>query len=291
MPQDGNVKNVRNDTSAGNANHMSDAFQPSRMRVRLGSLGLDAVTFDEAVAWTLDYIANHREGPPARICSPNAAIVAQADEDAAFAEIVRSSDLVVADGLPLVWAASLLGAPLPGQIRGVDLMEAICAAGAPTGLSIYILGGLPGAARIAAERLSSRNPGLRIAGFDCPPIGFENDPEMSRHVRERIVVAAPDFLVVALGSPKQERWIFDHLRDLRIGAIQGVGGAIDTVAGLRKRPPVWMRRIGLEWFGRLWNEPGRLWSRYLVGNARFLWIVFRQWLRRRMPHAHGPRRD
>jgi hypothetical protein len=70
MPQDGNVKNVRNDTSAGNANHMSDAFQPSRMRVRLGSLGLDAVTFDEAVAWTLDYIANHREGPPARICSP-----------------------------------------------------------------------------------------------------------------------------------------------------------------------------------------------------------------------------
>ena len=288
MPQDGEV---RNDTSAENANKTAESFQPSRMRVSLGSLSLDAITFKEAVAWTLGHIANHKQGPPARICSPNAAIVAQADEDAAFAEIVRSSDLVVADGLPLVWAASLLGTPLPGQIRGVDLMEAICAAGAPTRLSIYILGGLPRAAEIAAGRLSSFNPGLRIAGTDCPPIGFEDDVDVSRQVLERIIAAAPEFLIVALGSPKQERWIFHNFRDLPVGAIQGVGAAVDTVAGLRKRPPAWMGNIGLEWFGRLMNEPGRLWSRYLVGNARFIWIVFRQWLRPGTPHGHGQGRN
>ena len=172
-----------------------------------------------------------------------------------------------------------LGTPLGGQIRGVDLLQAICAAGAPVGLSIYILGGLPGAAELAAKRLAVPNPGLRIAGTDCPPIGFESDPKVNQQVRERIVAAAPDLLIVALGSPKQERWIFDNYRDLPIGVVQGVGAAVDTLAGLRKRPPAWMRNVGLEWFGRLLNEPGRLWSRYLFGNARFVWIVFRQWLR------------
>jgi N-acetylglucosaminyldiphosphoundecaprenol N-acetyl-beta-D-mannosaminyltransferase len=281
MPED------RKDDSAGNISEMADASQTSRKRVSLGPLGLDAVTFNEAVAWILDYIANPREGLPARICSPNAAIVALADEDNAFAEIIRSSDLVVADGLPLVWAASLIGTPLGGQIRGVELMEAICAAGAPSRLSIYILGGLPGAAEIAAERLSTRNAGTRIAGFDCPPVGFENNLEISRQVRERIVAAAPEFLIVALGSPKQERWIFDNYLNLPVGVIQGVGGAVDTIAGLRKRPPAWMRSVGLEWFGRLLNEPARLWRRYFFGNPRFLWIVIRQWRQSGTRHEHG----
>jgi len=269
----------RNDASAGNTGQTVNADPPSRKRVSLGSLELDAVSFDEAVAWTLDYIAKHNEGPPARICSPNAAIVALADEDAAFAEIVRANNLVVADGLPLVWAASLLGTPLYGQIRGVDLMAAICTAAAPLGLRMYILGGLPGAAEIMAERLLSHNPGLRIVGIDCPPIGFEDVPEVNRQVRERIAAAAPEFLIVALGSPKQERWISANHHDLPVRVIQGVGAAVDTFAGLRRRPPAWMRNVGLEWFGRLLNEPGRLWKRYLIGNARFVWIVFRQWLR------------
>ncbi len=287
MPRDQNGPSDANDATPRSASLSTDASRPSRKRVSLGPVGLDAISFDEAVAWTLDYIGCHKQGPPASICSPNAAIIAHADQDTAFAEIIRNTNLVVADGLPLVWAASLLGTPLRGQIRGVDLMEAICAKGASAGLSIYILGGLPGAAEMAAERLSSRNPGLRIAGVDCPPIGFEIDVELSRQVRKRIAVAAPELLIVALGSPKQERWIFDNCRDLPVGVIQGVGAAIDTVAGLRKRPPAWMRNTGLEWFGRLLNEPGRLWRRYLVGNTRFVWIIFRQRLRSGKPRGQN----
>jgi N-acetylglucosaminyldiphosphoundecaprenol N-acetyl-beta-D-mannosaminyltransferase len=265
-------------------------FRVSAKRVVIGNLNLDKATFDEAVAWTLNYIENHRGGPPARICCPNASLVVLAEADEAFAEIVRTSDLVVADGRPLLWAAALVGESLGDQIRGVELMEAICAAGASGGLNIYILGGLPGAAELAGQRLLARNPGLRLAGTHTPPIGFENHPAVNRQIKERIIAAAPDFLIVALGSPKQERWIFDNYRDLPVGAIQGVGAAVDTVAGLRKRPPAGMRNLGLEWLGRLLHEPRRLWRRYIFGNARFVYIVYRQWRSvRNLQRRGGPR--
>ncbi len=256
----------------------SDGLRPPGARVLVGPLPLDPVGFDEAVAWTIEYIRHRGQRPPARIACPNAAIVSLADADPGFARIVAQSNLVVADGLPLLWAARLLGKPLPAQIRGVDLMERLCAAAAANPMSFYILGGLPGAAEIAARRLVNRYPGLQFAGSDCPPLGFESDPQLNRQVRDRIAAVAPDLLIVALGSPKQEWWISRNCRDLPIGAIQGVGAAIDTYAGLRERPPEWMRNLGLEWFGRLLAEPRRLWRRYIFGNTRFLWIVFRQWL-------------
>jgi exopolysaccharide biosynthesis WecB/TagA/CpsF family protein len=252
-------------------------YFPAKERVFIGPLPLDTVTFDEAVGWALDYIGSKPDREPARISCPNASLVALADGDEGFAHIVRTSNLVVADGLPLVWAASLLGTPLGGQIRGVDLMERICAALATRGMSFYILGGLPGAAEITASRLMERYPGLRLAGVECPPVSFETDPEMNRRVREKIIAARPDFLIVALGSPKQERWMYENFRDLPVGIIHGVGAAVDTFAGLRKRPPVWMRTIGLEWLGRLLSEPHRLWRRYIFGNSRFIYIIFRQW--------------
>ncbi len=263
---------------ADHTSRRKDGAPPAaKERIFVGPVPLDVLTFNEAVQCALRYIESKSVAPPARIVCPNAFLVALADSDKAYANIIRSCELVVADGLPLVWAASLLGTPLPEQIRGVDLMEAICAACAASGMTFYILGGLPGGAERAAEKLVQRNSGLRLAGIDCPPIGFEADPAANQRVRDKIVAAAPDFLIVALGSPKQEWWISENCRDLPVGAIHGVGAAIDTVAGLRRRPPQWMRSIGLEWLGRLIFEPRRLWRRYLFGNARFLAIVYRQW--------------
>jgi N-acetylglucosaminyldiphosphoundecaprenol N-acetyl-beta-D-mannosaminyltransferase len=164
-------------------------------------------------------------------------------------------------------------------------MERICAAGAVSGMSFYIVGGIPGAAEIAANRLTERYPGLRLAGIDCPPDAFEADPGMNRQVCEKIIAAKPDFLIVALGSPKQEYWIHRNYRNLPVGIMQGVGAAVDTLAGLRQRPPVWLRKIGLEWLGRLFAEPRRLWRRYLFGNPRFLYLVFHQW--RNTRHARA----
>jgi N-acetylglucosaminyldiphosphoundecaprenol N-acetyl-beta-D-mannosaminyltransferase len=255
--------------------------RPNKPRVRIGKLLLDPVTFDEAVAFVFDSIQNHRQEGPTRISCPNAQLVDLGEDDPNFAHIIATSNLVVADGLPLVWASRLLGNPLPAQIRGVDLMERICSAGAARTMSIYILGGLPGAAEIAAQRLTQNYPGLQLAGADCPPAGFEQNPALNRQVRQKIEAAKPGFLIVALGSPKQEQWIDRNCRDLPIGAIQGVGAAVDTYAGLRSRPPQWMQSTGLEWLGRLLAEPGRLWRRYIFGNTRFVWIIFRQRLTRR----------
>ncbi|AXC11848.1 N-acetylmannosaminyltransferase [Acidisarcina polymorpha] len=263
------------------ADRAADRAWPAGERVIIGAVALDAIDFEGAVTWALDSMKTRAEHPPRRIVSPNAWLVALADADPGFASLLRSFNLVVADGLPLVWAASLLGTPLRGQIRGVDLMENICEAAAAHRMSFYVLGGLSGAAEIAARRLTLSYPGLRLAGIDSPPLGFEADDLLKQQVRDKIAAAAPDFLIVALGSPKQEWWIHENCRDLPVGVIQGVGAAIDTYAGLRKRPPRWMRVIGLEWFGRLLAEPKRLWRRYLLGNPRFLWIIFRQWFRAR----------
>jgi N-acetylglucosaminyldiphosphoundecaprenol N-acetyl-beta-D-mannosaminyltransferase len=253
----------------------------SESRILIGAAALDTLSFEDAVQWVLKHIEKKGAEAPVRIVCPNASLVVLADADEAYAKMLRACELVVPDGLPLIWAASLLGTPLPEQIRGVDLMEAICLAGGALGMSFYILGGLPGAAEGAAKRLMLWGQGLRLAGTDCPPFGFEADPSANQRVWEKIVAARPDFLIVALGSPKQERWISENYRGLPVGAIQGVGAAIDTVAGLRRRPPLWTRRFGLEWLGRLIYEPRRLWRRYLFGNARFLYIVFRQWLKKR----------
>src|SRR5271155_4733068 len=159
------------DHNAGQPSAPAGNSPASAKRILVGAGPLDTVTFDEAVSWTVNYIEKRGNDPPARISCPTAFLVVLADADQAFADIIRASNLVVVDGKPLVWAASLLGTPLPSQIRGVDLMESICAAGAAREMSLYILGGVPGAAESAAERLLECNPGLRVAGIDCPPVG------------------------------------------------------------------------------------------------------------------------
>jgi N-acetylglucosaminyldiphosphoundecaprenol N-acetyl-beta-D-mannosaminyltransferase len=160
-------------------------------------------------------------------------------------------------------------------------MEEMCALGAPDRLSVYFLGGLPGAANTAAARLAARYPGLVIAGTDCPPPGFEKDAMATRLVLKRITAAKPDLLCVAFGAPRQEIWMHQHCSTLPIGSALSVGAAFDTQAGLRKRAPRWTHAIGAEWLYRLCMEPRRLWRRYLIGNCQFLGIVAEEWWQQR----------
>ncbi len=275
------------DSAAPPESDRSSRSQASSKRVSIGTLPLDPVTLSQAVLWILGYLRSADSRLPARISCPNASLIVLAEADPGFAKTVSTANVVVADGKPLLWAAFLLGTPLPGQVRGVELMEQICAGGAAIQMSIYIVGGLPGAAEKSANLLVTRYPGLRLAGTDCPVLHFEQNAAFNEQVLKKITAAAPDFLIVALGSPKQEWWIDRYFRDLPVGAIIGVGAAVDTYAGLRRRPPAWMQKVGLEWLGRLLREPGRLWRRYLFGNGRFLYIVVRQlWLARKSRNEH-----
>lgn len=242
-------------------------------RLHFGNIVIDRVDMDGAVERVAAHLAGKRE-QCFQVTTPNAQFVQLAKNDASFAAIVHGADLSVADGVPLVWASRLLGCPLPGRVNGTDMMLRLCEEAPKRGWSVYFLGGQPGAAEKSAEVMRAQHPGLKVAGTDCPPMGFINNPELDAEAVRRIDAAAPDIVFVALGAPKQEVWASTH-RHIGAGVLMGVGGSFEMVAGMAQRAPVWMQRYGLEWMWRLIVEPRRMWKRYLVGNTYFVMTLVR----------------
>ena len=246
-------------------------------RVYISRVPLDSVHIADALDW-ISAVTRDGRTSSIHVVTPNAQFVQIARSSSRFAQVLRLSDLSVADGVPLVWACRLLGHPIPGRINGTDLMVRLCKWAAEHNASVYLLGGRPGAADLAASRLVQSYPGLRIAGVDCPAMDFMNDPLLDAAVSGRIQTAKPDLLFVGLGAPKQEFWIQDH-RYLPAKVMVGIGGSFELVAGLTRRAPERMQKAGLEWLWRLIMEPRRLFTRYLVGNTLFILIVLQQWIR------------
>ena len=260
----------------------------SAARVFFGTAPVDAVSMDSAAQWLLRALQQGHTAAtrsPRLVMGPNAFLVTLAASDRGFAEALNKASLCLPDGMSVVWGARLLGVRIPERVPGGEFMERMCALCAANGLSVYLLGGMPGAAEGAARVLKQRYPELHVAGTDCPPLGFEQDEALNEAVRARIVAARPDLLCVALGAPKQEIWMLDECGSLPVGAALSVGAALDTQAGLRKRAPAWTHNIGAEWLYRLAMEPRRLWKRYLLGNLVFAGITAKQWARHRRKHA------
>jgi len=251
---------------------------PKPPRFLIDRVPIDCATMEYALAWVVQRLTHRSGGSPLLIMGPNAQLVSIATTNTRFAKAIQAADLLVPDGISIVLASRLLGGRIPERLTGGELMERLCAECAKHGLSVFFLGGLPGAADGAALQLERRYPGLRVAGTYWPPYGFENDVVESARVRRVVSDAAPDLLCVAFGAPKQEIWMHDNCRSLPIGAAIAVGAALDTQAGLRKRAPRWTHKMGLEWLYRFAREPRRLWRRYLLGNSCFLFLVIRQWL-------------
>ena len=251
----------------------------------VGQLPINRVRMAEAVETILRHARRVRTerlvGEAAHVFGINAQIAVLASEDEGFVQAILSGHLLYPDGISLVIASHFLGRPLAERIPGSELMELLCCEAAKEGLSAYFLGGLPHAAENCARILKDRYPGLGIAGHCCPPLGFELDREESAKVLRSIQTAAPDLLFVGLGVPKQELWISANSPVLPIGVAFSVGAALDTISGYRQRAPLWTRRTGLEWLGRLVREPRRLWRRYLIANPKFVWLVLKQWIRQR----------
>ena len=248
-------------------------------RKRIGALLVDNTTIKEAGLFAADLARQRpRLSTPALMTSVNAQAVLIAEESKRFAEILNGSALSIADGMSIVIASRLLGTPLHERVAGVDLVEELCKLCALEGLSVYFVGGRPGAASLTAEILVRRYPGLNVAGIDCPPYGFEIVSNENEKVLQRIRTAAPDLLFVALGTPKQEYWTAHNLSELKVAVAIPVGAAFEMIAGLVPRAPRWLQSIGMEWLFRLVLEPRRLWRRYLIGNPRFIRLLARQFL-------------
>ena len=203
---------------------------------------------------------------------------------------LKKADLVTADGMPIVLLSRLMFRRLPERVTGADMVPAICRRCAEEGLSVYVLGGDKKAVEEAFENIglgrdtsdarreetsrpvsdvSCHKPSLRVAGIDSSFVKLDEDQP---DIIDRINAAKPDVLFVALGNPKQELWMGRNADKLDVGAIIGVGGTFNFIAGRVKRAPKWVQRSGLEWIYRIIQEPGRLWRRYAYGFVKFSWL-------------------
>lgn len=186
--------------------------------------------------------------------------------DAEYRGILQSSDLRLADGIGLRIAGRLLRSEIKQNVNGTDLFPVLCEMAAARGLRIFLLGGRPGVAADVASRMSARFPKLQFSGVRH---GYFQPHEEAGVVNE-INASGTDILLVAFGAPLQEKWIRRNRQRLAVRSALGVGGLFDFYSGRIPRAPQWLRELGLEWTFRLYQEPGRMWRRYLVGNVVFL---------------------
>jgi len=254
--------------------------QPAR--VMLCGLAIDAVTRAATVRRMIELARSGRGGWVVTVNLDILRQIAQGGELLKWAEHV---DYWVADGMPLIWASRLQGRPLPERVCGSDLIWDVPAAAAQAGLRIFLLGGNPGAADRAAERLRARVPALEIATH-TPSFGFEADPAAMGAIRHALRRAEPHIVLVALGSPRQERLIATLRTEFPGVCWMGCGYAFSFAAGDSPRAPGIWQRLGLEWLHRLLSEPRRLWRRYLLHDLPFAVRLFADaWRRRREGRA------
>jgi N-acetylglucosaminyldiphosphoundecaprenol N-acetyl-beta-D-mannosaminyltransferase len=273
---------IEDATTTTNENAPASVRLPLPPRFVLGKVPVDRISMDYAAVLMVEALLQRGDLPPLTVVGPNAHLVTMAERDPRFADAMLDADLSVPDGISVVMASRVLGSPIPERVTGGDLMERMCAEAAHYGFRVFFLGGLPGAAVMAAHNLRDRYRGLCVCGTCCPPPRFETDAAELDRIQQAIEDAAPDLLCVALGAPKQEIWIRENRARLKVGVIMAVGAALDTQAGLRRRAPKWVQAIALEWLFRLLMEPRRLWRRYLIGNAQFVLLVMWQWTRQTM---------
>lgn len=213
-------------------------------RFQLFAIGIDRVTMAEAVERCLRFIAS---GQPHMVVTPNAEIAYAAAENPLLARIINQADLVVPDGAGVVLASRILGDPVPEKVAGTDLATRLVGELNRTGGRIFLLGTKPEVVAQAAERLKAQYPGLSAIGFHHGFWKPEEEPALIAQIRE----TRPDVLFVALGSPKQERWIRAHQAETGAPLAIGVGGTIDVWAGVAQRAPEWMIKANLEWLFRV----------------------------------------
>lgn len=238
--------------------------------VPLMGLEFSALSEGDTIEYVLDNVAGGRGG---WLCTANLDIVRQFRGSAAVRELVSRASLIVADGMPLVWASGLQGTPLPERVAGSTLVVKLSAAAAAAGASIFLLGGNPGTAEAAASKLAEQNPGLHIAGTVCPPFGFEEQPDELARIERLVLDAAPDIVYVGLGFPKQELLIARLRAQSPNAWFVSCGISFSFVAGEVHRAPALVQRVGLEWLHRLVQEPKRLARRYLVQGIPFLFVL------------------
>jgi len=209
---------------------------------------------------------------PVRIGVVNAAKLVNMQSDPLLADDVKSSDLVLADGMSVVWASKMLGQGLPERVAGCDLMYRFFELANRRQWRVYCLGATEEISARVEENLKKEYPNLTLAGRRNGYFSTEEEAEIAA----QIAAAKPHFLLVAMTSPKKENFMGAWGETMNVPIVHGVGGSFDVYAGLVERAPESWQKLGLEWLYRVKQEPGRLWKRYLITNTKFAWLIMKE---------------
>jgi N-acetylglucosaminyldiphosphoundecaprenol N-acetyl-beta-D-mannosaminyltransferase len=269
--------NVNTQWFAPNTSSRTSLRGPHVARIGVGHALIDNCSLAQVCASIIAHAGSR--GRPAYVITPNAQNIVLLEKQRRLQEVYDHADLVIPDGISILMAARLYGRSLQQRCAGVDIFKALCGQAAEADLHVFLLGGRPGSAELAAKALQRDHPNLRLSTY-CPPLGFERNADGLKQTADAITAARPDILFVALGAPKQEYWIYEHGLQLSVPVCIGVGGSFEIVGGIVPRAPRWTQNMGCEWLYRLCREPRRMWRRYLIGNLEFASIILRQRIRR-----------
>ncbi len=210
------------------------------------------------------------------VFTPNVDMTMISLKDVNLKKSLLGADILVADGMPLVWASKLFGKPLKEKIDGSDLFFNFCELASKKGYRIFLMGAKEGVALRASEILQEKYKGLNIVGTYSPPFGFEKSIDENEKIVKMLKKSEADVLFVGLSEGKGEKWIFQNKDIYKIPLSIQVGATFDFAAGDKKMAPQYVKKIGFAWLWRLIQEPKRLWRRYLIDDMRFFYLIFLQ---------------
>lgn len=214
-----------------------------------------------------------RENQNAYVVTPNVDHLVQLDKDKELQDAYANASLILADGKPLLWIARWYHTPIKEKISGSDLFPLLCKMAAYKGYKMFFLGAAEGVAVKAAENLSKKYQGLQVAGTYSPPFGFDKNEAEVEKIVKIIKEANPEILIVGLGCPKQEKFMYHYCKKLNVPISLGLGACFDFEAGKIKRAPRWMSNHGLEWLFRITQDPKRMTKRYLIDDRKILTLA------------------
>ncbi len=247
--------------------------------ISLFGMRIHAIDMPTAVDTVLGWCRTTDKAPCRYVVTPNVDHTVMFQTRSDLRQAYDNAALVLADGAPVVWASRLLRRALPERVAGSDLVPALFEGSMDKNepFRVFLLGAAPGVGQRAAANIHERWPNVDVVGIYSPPLGFESDPAENNRILKMIAEAEPQLLLIGLGAPKQELWVERHADQMQARVALCVGATIDFLAGEKARSPLWMRRMGLEWFHRLATEPSRLAKRYLRDAWIFPQLVWREW--------------
>lgn len=241
-------------------------------RVNFLNVKIDNCSMDEALGYACTLVEKKQN---AIVVTPNIDHLVLLETNESLRNAYNQADLILADGMPIIWFSKLFGTPIKEKISGSDFLPKLCAVAARKQYKMFFLGAAEGVAEQAAEKLTSRYPGLQVVGCYSPSVGFEKKEDEMNKIDVLLKESQPDILVVALGCPKQEILICENRNRWNVPLSLGVGASLDFAAGRVKRAPKWMSRMGLEWFYRILQEPRRMFYRYFIRDSRFVLLLWK----------------